>query len=85
MTRRQAKRRAYELAANYLRADMEAGAELSEDPAEYQLLEAAMREIIDSLLARSRASYVMVWGTPEMAKVTMPVPPLQSWLKEARK
>lgn len=62
MTRSEAKRRAYELASQYLRRDLEAGAILSGDPEEFRLIERGMREIIDSLLLRARVNYEHRWG-----------------------
>lgn len=62
MTRGEAKRRAYELASQYLRSDLDAGAILSEDPEEFRLIEDRMREIIDSLLRRAGVSYEHRWG-----------------------
>lgn len=62
MTRGEAKRRAYELAALYLRDDIDAGAEMSGDPEEYLMLYAAMREIIDALLKRAKVDWEMRWG-----------------------
>lgn len=55
MTPRQAKARAYRLAAEFLRSDLAAGAVLATDEAEEKLIGKALDEVIEGLYTRAEA------------------------------